>query len=77
MNSGTSLQLHRVHVRGGRQQLELGESQKHGTKAFEVPCNMSSYGFLPHNEDGKANKGNEGTSNAYHGKHPIVDLTVI
>ena len=33
--------------------------------------------FLPHNEDGKANKGNEGTANAYHGKHPIVDLTII
>ena len=33
--------------------------------------------FLPHNEDGKANKGNEGATNAYHGKHPIVDLTII
>ena len=33
--------------------------------------------FLPHDENGEANKGNESASDAYHGKHPVVDLTVI
>ena len=37
----------------------------------------AAYDYSPHNKDGKTNKGNESTPNAYHSKHPIVDLIII